>query len=125
MDFEKIKYFYINEYGHIEEKVWTNSILDKKRAEMGNYFKTVDEADFELERLKTMTLMKAYTSQRGGIYVLRYDYSRDVIYALKITKQIGVSGEMRFRTWFDAYVCYFAIGKEQLKKYYFRIKEPL
>lgn len=45
-------YYYIPDYGQIIYRPWTESTIDVARFEMGNVFKTPEQAQAQLEKLK-------------------------------------------------------------------------
>lgn len=124
MEIEKgMIYFYINDFGHITQKEWLDSMLDKRRAEIGNCFETDMEAIFELERLKVRAEMKGYEADGNDRYALIYDCTEDLIVPVKVSEKTALVGGIFFSSWGGAFACIQNIGYERLKKYYFRIKE--
>ncbi len=55
---EKDGYYFINSYGQVMHEIWTNNPIDNKRYEIGNLFKTQEECEFAIEKLKVIAELK-------------------------------------------------------------------
>lgn len=118
------KYYYVNSFGDVYGDEWDDSVADIDRLGIGNVFKTEKEAEFEVERLKILAIMKKYSKPfvkdednyytgfnriNGGISrnpSLIYDFG--VYYFESEKMALKVIDE---------------IGEDRLKKYYFRVEE--
>ena len=123
------QYFYINERGEVDSFYNRNSKHDKMCYSIGNYFKTEEEAKFEVERLKVNAELKRmakawntceidWEDEQQPKYCL--SYSNGVCWAISYLIQTGT---IYFT---DKEACKAAIafiGEERLKKYYFGVKK--
>lgn len=133
---EKELYFYITSNGDIEFSYYKNkSINDKHRVYgIGNYFKTDEEAEHMVEKLKIIKELQdlAFKDSNKKIiwddhnqdkYFISYDWSNLEIF-IGTTERESSSP---FQTYFiSKKACEEAItiiGKERLEKYYFDVKE--
>ncbi|MDY4561377.1 hypothetical protein [Peptostreptococcus porci] len=117
-------YYKINAYGEVVKSTFTNFSIGRNCLDIGNAFRTKEEAQFELERRKIEAIMKKYSrsfEHEEENYYIFYAYSN---------KSICISS--RIRT--DDGIPYFEskkmaqkvidkIGEERLKKYWFRVEK--
>lgn len=125
-------YFYVSGYGIVGSNVWINDYIDNGYYEIGNCFKTEEEAKFALEKLKVETELRRFVEENneyetdwedddqekwcmhysygdGDVYFTNaYWHKRDDIYFS--SKKIGAQAVN-------------SIGKERLKKYYFEVED--
>lgn len=128
---------YGSEYYYIDYEVcksaWCDDAIDKNRLSVGNIFKTREEAEFEVERLKVIHEMKQFAEPKDYewdsfnehyyIYYrfMNYMNTNDVV-------EIGhvnscKSDEIYFKSEKDAKACIEAVGEDRIKKYYLRIED--
>lgn len=123
------QYFYINERGEVDSFYNHNSKYDKMCYLIGNYFKTEEEAEFEVERLKVNTELKRmakawntceidWEDEQQPKYYLRYS-GNGVSWASTYLLQIGA---IYFTSEESCKAAIEFIGEERLKKYYFGVK---
>ena len=121
------RYYYINTYGEAVFIRWINNFTDIERLAIGNVFRTKEEADFEVERLKVIHELRQYAEPRDikldGIkeyFFIAYNFNEDDI-------------DITFSRWWKSSVIYFssedrawkaikAVGKERIKKYYLEVE---
>lgn len=107
-------YWYISTYTRIGKGVWDIMREDSGRLAVGNVFKTKEDVEFELERLRVLSLIKPFTCKfrktddsplyvitttvDGGVTVCSYDYiclADSTVYfdskeqALKAVEKVG------------------------------------
>lgn len=126
------KYFYINDCGAIINSKWYDDVIDTYRYEIGNCFKTKEETEFALEKLKVEAELRRFaeenneceidwTDRKQNKWLICYNYD---------SKNIDTGYDDTLRT----HYIYFSskeiakqaikhIGEERLKKYYFRIED--
>lgn len=126
------KYFYINDCGGIMNSEWYDDRIDSEFYKIGNCFKTKEEAELELERIKIKTELRRFaeenneceidwTDRKQNKWLICYNYD---------SKNIDTGYDNTLRT----HYIYFSskeiakqaikhIGEERLKKYYFRIED--
>lgn len=116
-------YCFIEDCGNISRYSWDDSKFDREVREMGNVFLTEQEAELERERRKIEAIMLKYgrrTFKFGcNNYCIcicenkiEYDYWR-----------YKNHGNIYFDTKYLAQKAIDEIGKERMKKYYFRTEE--
>lgn len=117
-------YWCMDNNGWAFSSPWEDHTLDKDRLEIGNVFKTEKEAEFEVERLKILATMKKYSRpfvEGDDNYYMELNHKRDNIevssYFLYDTGVYHFESEEMAQRVIDE------IGKDRLKKYYFRIDE--
>jgi hypothetical protein len=122
------KYYAIISCG-IDDFYWKNDMYyDMFVKSIGNCFKSEEEAEFEVERLKVLAKMKKFAepedrewdgeNQHWEICVDMLDKS--IYYA---PNQTGKCHCMYFESREKAEECVRTIGSVRIRKYYFRIKE--
>lgn len=118
-------YFYIISTGEVARDVSENSASDETSFSIGNYFRTAEEAEFAVERLKVLHELRQYANgfhpvkDREGGFVLAYYYRSQEI---EIVDGDGVEylfADIYFETREIAQAAIKGIGEERLKKYYF------
>lgn len=126
------KYFYINDCGAIINSKWYDDVIDTYRYEIGNCFKTKEETEFALEKLKVEAELRRFaeenneceidwTDRKQNKWLICYNYD---------SKNIDTGYDDTLRT----HYIYFSskeiakqaidyIGEERLKKYYLGIED--
>ncbi len=59
------KYFYINDCGGIMNSEWYDDRIDSEFYKIGNCFKTKEEAELELERIKVKTELRRFSEENN------------------------------------------------------------
>lgn len=104
-----------------------NDVVCEFNAAIGNCFRTKEDAEFAVERLKVLKEMRKFAFQPDWSntnqmkWTLYYDYSIDNI-RLKMVSEVDYGVPVHFETWEIAEECVRAVGKERLVKYYFGAK---
>ena len=118
-------YWSIDDLGLVERYRWDGDLFDRKMFKIGNVFKTEEEAEFMLEKLKVIQELKqlARPFKYGkDNHLIHYDY-----YAMKfeifecITSQ-GAYGDYYFNSYDEAKEAVDKIGAERIKKYLFGVE---
>lgn len=133
---EKELYYYINSNGYIKFSYYnTRSINDKHRVYgIGNYFKTDEEADHMVEKLKVIKELRDFALENNnekidwrdkctGKYFITYDFYDEEISTASYTFRNFLPFEIYFTSKEIAQKAIAKIGKERLERYYFDIKE--
>ena len=121
-------YYYVASMGSVESLQWTDCPVDRQMAQIGNCFKTKEEAKFEVERLKVLAEMKKFAEPEdrkwdscNEHYYPYYSFERDNIeYQCKFECK---SNGIYFESEEKVKECVKAVGEDRIKKYYLRIKE--
>ena len=108
-------YWYIYTNGD----VWRDNDYNNKRYSIGNVFRTKEEAEFKVERLKVIAELKEYASEfvygRNNYYI-NWSFSND---SLKICwLKFEKSCELYFESEEIARQAIEAVGEDRVKKHY-------
>lgn len=125
------KYFYVDYKADFFSTQNNNFNIDKRMLSIGNYFKTREEAEFELERLKVLEELKEFSYEFSdeeweNSAILKYQLV--CFYGKYNEKGIGYTGivyskhnGVYFKTKEDVKKAIKKIGEDRLKKYYFKV----
>lgn len=120
---EEERYWWIDTEGYVDWTEWHGCTDDEGRLSIGNVFKTEKEAEFEVERLKILTIMRKYSSP------FVYDKTNYFLVYYHDSKTIGIdyywsidSGCPYFETKEIAHQVINEIGEDRLKKYWFGLE---
>lgn len=127
-------YYYINSKGEIEFSYYNNrSTKDKRRiCNIGNFFKTDEEADHMVEKLKVIKELKELSNiklnmsdyvKNNRIYYIAYDFTQNRIVPLFDNISRNIPFNVYFSTKEDCEKAITKIGKERLERYYFDIED--
>ena len=127
-------YFYINSNGEIEYRYYKNrNINDKRRiCNIGNYFKTDEEADHMVEKLKVIKELQDFALEHNDEEIDWYDKEQDKWEISYKDSNVEPICNNYYRA--QAFNIYFAskeiaqeaiktIGEDRIKKYYFDIED--
>ena len=117
------EYYYITEDGEIGTTHF-DSFYDEKARDVGNAFLTREEAEFELERRKIEAIMRKHSRPfKSGEY--NYVVMRDTENNMMLVRvaQFHNAGGPVFANKEVAEKVINEIGKNRLKKYWFRVTE--
>lgn len=126
------KYSFISGCGVINSCRWINDSTDNGYYEIGNYFKTKEEAEFGLEKLKIEAELRRFAEENNE-YEIDWEnrnQNKWFIYYDCVMKNIDIVYDTILRT----HCIYFSskeitkqaidyIGEERLKKYYLGIED--
>ena len=126
------KYFYVSGRGVINICRWINDTTDNGCYEIGNCFKTKEEAEFALEKAKVEAELRRFAEENNE-YEIDWeddDQKKWFIYYNCDTKKIDII----YNTVLKTHCIYFSskkiakqaidyIGEERLKKYYLGIED--
>ena len=127
------KYYFIDSKGYIDSLKETNHAVDEHLYKVGNYFKTSEEAKFELNKRLVYQELKDYALEHneGEIdwknseqekWVISYDNQvKWLVYRDRYT--LSDIGQIYFSSCEIAREAVKAIGEDRIKRYLFNIKE--
>ncbi len=105
-----------------------NCPADSGMRSIGNYFKTKEEAEFVIERLKVLEELKEFSYEFSDKEWMNTSISKYYILYYFINDQILIEytctfkkSPICFKTREDAIKAIEKVGKERLKKYYFKV----
>ena len=116
-------YYFVSSTGNISRDLWENDNIDRCRASIGNVFRTKEEVEFAIERLKVLAEMRKYAFNPDWMNdeQLKYAISLDVfdndIFEYRACRTNY--GGLHFESTKQARECVYVIGSERLMKYYF------
>lgn len=121
-------YYFIGAVGSVICTTWYNSSDDLHRFAIGNVFKTKEEAEFVVERLKIIAELKEFAEPDDAEwdklprhYSIYYDsYFKSVRTCCDSIFKFSV---VHFESEEKAKEAIKAVGEDRIKKYYLRVKE--
>ena len=128
------EYYFISEMGGIKQDNWTTyidgtpSTVDTSRHNIGNIFKTREEAEFEIERLKVLNQLKSLSDddQKWNNVNLHsyitYNLHFEMFDILSFSST-KLPYNVPFKSTASARAAIKTIGEDRLKKYVFGVKE--
>ena len=130
-------YYFTCSYGDIMYDTWDNTYNSEGRYALGNYFKTREEAEFALERLKTIAAMERYAKEHNECEIDWLQYKEPTTYQSKFyiaydyeygkinyCSNLEVKhNDIYFTSKEIAMNCVKEIGEERIKKYYLCVEE--
>lgn len=123
-------YYYINSNGDIKFSYYNTRSIDKRC--IGNFFKTDEEADHMVEKLKVIKELKELSNikfnmsdylKNNKIYYIAYDFTQNRIVPLFDNISRNIPFNVYFSTKEDCEKAITKIGKERLERYYFDIED--
>lgn len=123
-------YYYINSNGDIKISYYNTRSIDKRC--IGNFFKTDEEADHMVEKLKVIRELQDLSNiklnmsdyvKNNGIYYIAYDFTQNRIVPLFDNISRNIPFNVYFSTKEDCEKAITKIGKERLERYYFDMED--
>ena len=122
-------YFYVSGYGVIGSNVWINDYTDNGYYEIGNCFKTEEEAKFALEKTKVEAELCRFAEKNNEYEIDWKDEDQEkwfIYYYFDKICPYQTYSTMRNDIYFSskeiAKQAVDNIGEERLKKYYFGVE---
>lgn len=123
-------YYYINSNGDIKLSYYNTRSIDKRC--IGNFFKTDEEADHMVEKLKVIRELQDLSNiklnmsdyvKNNRIYYIAYDFTQNRIVPLFDNISRNIPFNVYFSTKEDCEKAITKIGKERLERYYFDMED--
>lgn len=123
-------YYYINSNGDIKFSYYNSRSIDKRC--IGNFFKTDEEADHMVEKLKVIRELQDLSNikfnmsdylKNNKIYYIAYDFTQNRIVPLFDNISRNIPFNVYFSTKEDCEEAIKKIGEDRIKKYYFDIED--
>ena len=124
------KYYFIDDRGEIIYSFWSGGPdvirMDKDRYDLGNCFKTQEEAEFALERHKVIVELERFTKEHNDpseipTWELGYNRKEKAIHSIEYIDNFV--SHIRFTSSNLVDEAIETIGEDKLIKYYFGIQE--
>lgn len=125
-------FFYISGRGYIFSSMWINSYICNEYYSIGNCFKTKEEAEFALEKVRVETELRCFAEENNECEINWADKKQEKWFILYNCKEGIINRTYAYD--FCINNIYFtseeitkqaikSIGKERLKKYYFGVED--
>lgn len=117
-------YWYINPLGFAFHDEWSGFITERHKIEIGNVFKTKEQADFAVEKLKVEAELRKFSKPFeiwGDNFVMVFDgaFSEQAIKNMSI---INMQGAIYFESEEKVWQAIESIGEERINKYIFEVE---
>lgn len=117
-------YWCINAYGGVSKGIWEGYDIEKDILEIGNGFRTEQEADFAVEKLKVEAELRKFSKPFeiwGDNFVMVFDgaFSEQAIKNMSI---INMQGAIYFESEEKVRQAIESIGEERINKYIFEVE---
>ena len=115
-------YWCINAYGGVSNEIWDGYDIEKDMFEIGNGFRTEQEAEFAVEKLKVEAELRKYSgpASEGSAYIYRLADTNQIGLGVKFYSQS--QGTIYFESAEKAQQAIEAVGEERIKKYLFGVE---
>ena len=127
---EDERYYLISASGEICTDIYKDCSVDKYRHAIGNCFRTKEEAEFEVKRLKVITELKEFTESDDAVWgegdCHWYIYFEAMSGYIEVEYDISCKfGNLYFPSEETAREAIKAVGEDRVKRFYLRVKEEL
>ena len=127
-------YCYYNDTGHVYESCYDGDSTDKNRLEFGNCFKTKEEAEHMVEKLKVINELKKFALENNEAeidwnnlsqkkYVIIYDPENQNVDVYCYWRTQYIPFNIHFTSEKIAQKAIETIGEDRIRKYYFDVEE--
>jgi len=120
------RYYYLKSDGYIDAKSWDGLAVNPAFYLIGNVFRTYEEAEFEVERLKVIAELSDFAEGDEAVWdgKTRHYYLFYRNYKVLTNFVTNESlGTLYFPSHEAARAAGQAVGADRIKKYYLRVKE--
>ena len=118
------KYWYMDEEGAVFCIFYKNHYLDGYHQEIGNIFRTKEQAEFVVEKLKVEAELRKFSKpfELGSLnFIICFDIEQDEIYSE--TRRFMIQGAIYFESIEKAQQAVSTVGVERVKKYIFGVED--
>ena len=117
------KYWYINNNSFPYKDTWVDTYVDDCRFDIGNVFKTQEDAEFQVERLKVITKLKQFSHEFTYGYRNFYiNLSNGDTLSYNYRSNVMVQGVIYFESEEKVNEAIEAVGEDRIKKYLFGVE---
>ena len=118
-------YWCINAYGGVSKEIWDGYDIEKDMLEIGNGFRTEQEAEFAVEKLKVEAdlrkFSRSFESGENNYHISFETYDKFIDIDSLLYRQ--TQGVFYFESREKAENAIEAVGEERIKKYIFGVEE--
>lgn len=117
------KYWYIGDEGDILNESWDGLDFEEYRLEIGNVFRTKEQAEFAVEKLKVEAELRKFSRpfKRDSLnFLMCFDTEEDKLYSE--TRRFMNQGSLYF-DWGQVARAMDEVGEERIKKYLFGVED--
>lgn len=121
-------YWFLHTDGELDYEAWDNMSCDRLRLAIGNVFKTEEEAEFALDKLKVIAELKKFAEPKDTKwdgkerhYFIGWNYKMtgiEINYIYTYKQNI-----IHFESEEKAKEAIEAVGEDRIKKYYLEVEE--
>ena len=118
-------YWFLLSGGTIYDNFYTNSYVDNKRLEIGNFFETKEQAEFAVEKLKVEAELRKYSKPfelDSYNHYIFLDTGTDCL-CVDSLSYCQSQGTIHFESEEKAQKAIESVGEERIKKYIFGVEE--
>ena len=117
-------YWCINAYGGVSKEIWDGYDIEKDMLEIGNGFRTEQEAEFAVEKLKVEAELRKFSRPfmwGGENWILSMGTNKDIFLVYEDDEMN--QGAVYFGDEYKAVEAIETVGKERIKKYIFGVED--
>lgn len=118
-------YWFLLSGGTIYDNFYTNSYVDNRRLEIGNVFKTKEQAEFAVEKLKVEAELRKFSRpfENGGFnYYISGDLEEGRVDVMS-RAYLPTQGAIYFESAEKAQQAIELVGEDRIKKYIFGVED--
>ena len=118
-------FWFINTFGKPLWSTWGESITNRQLIEIGNMFRTKEQAEFEVEKLKVLVELRKFSRpfEYGKFnYYLFFDIDGDNL-KIDFRSSCQPQGAIYFESEEKAQQAIESVGEERIKKYIFGVED--
>ena len=120
------KYYYMTTSGNVAQDTF-NTSFDKYRLSFRNVFKTAEEAQHMLQKIRIINQLQELSnikfSENKGKYFIYYNFRENRVLCTETNYTKIIPFEVCFKTREDCQKAIETIGEDNLKKYYFDVED--
>ena len=119
-------YSYINTYGGVESDIWEGHFAERNMVKIGNFFKTEEEAELAVEKLKVEAELRKFSrpfkeGENENWFILWGTYKKEV--QIDWSRKLVRQGTIYFESRKKANEAVESVGEERIKKYLFGVED--
>ena len=118
-------FWFINTFGRSVESTWGESITNRQLIEIGNTFRTKEEAEFAVEKLKVEAELRKFSrpfKEDGNNCFIQINSSYNNI-VIDTDEGYQTQGTIYYETRKEALLAIDTVGEDRIKKYIFGVED--